>query len=198
MELTCPNCRASIPPPRDPSARDVACPACGRNVALDELPTMVTARPAEPVANPNVLPASCRQFPAAPPPAQRRLPGYHLVKLIARGGMGEVHEAIQESLNRRVAVKILPPELATDANFVRRFEREAGALAQLSHPNIVAIYDRGCEDGCNYFVLEYVEGSDGGPAATFFWFRSKAVFSWTSSHSCQESARHRTANAGLR
>jgi formylglycine-generating enzyme len=149
MDLTCPYCQARTPMPQGISARQVPCSACGRDVYLDELPTMAPARMAP-----------------SPPATEHRLNGYDVVKLIARGGMGEVYEAVQKSLNRRVAIKILPRELAADTNFVRRFEREAGALAQLSHPNIVAIYDRGCDDGCYYFVLEYVEALEGGPAAT--------------------------------
>ena len=89
-----------------------------------------------------------------------------LVRLIGQGGMGEVYEAVQESLNRRVAVKVLPLRLAQDASFVERFNRESGALAQLSHPNIVAIYDRGHEGEHYYLVLEFVAGKDGQPAPT--------------------------------
>ena len=72
--------------------------------------------------------------------------GYRLEKLVGKGGMGEVHQAVQLSLGRTVAVKLLNPELAKDAAFVARFEKEAAALAALSHPNIVSIVDKG-EDG---------------------------------------------------
>ena len=76
-------------------------------------------------------------------PEGLHLGGCRLLRVIGRGGMGEVYDAIQESLNRRVAVKVLPPHLARDPAFIRRFERESDTVAQLSHPNLVAIYNRG-------------------------------------------------------
>ncbi|HEY0093344.1 MAG TPA: serine/threonine-protein kinase, partial [Archangium sp.] len=86
------------------------------------------------------------------------LPGYELERVLGRGGMGEVWLARQVSLGRRVAVKVLPPRLAKDPEFVTRFEKEATALAALSHPNIIQIIDRGVEGEHYYFVMEYVEG----------------------------------------
>ena len=99
-------------------------------------------------------------------PEGLRLGGCRLLRVIGRGGMGEVYEAIQESLSRRVAVKVLPSHLARDPAFIKRFERESDTLAQLSHPNLVAIYNRGHEGEHYYFVLEYVQDKDGGPAQT--------------------------------
>jgi serine/threonine-protein kinase len=86
------------------------------------------------------------------------LPGYELVRILGRGGMGEVWLARQKSLRRMVAVKILPPRLAKDPEFVTRFDKEATALAALNHPNIVQIIDRGVAGDHYYFVMEYVEG----------------------------------------
>ena len=86
------------------------------------------------------------------------IPGYRLEALVGRGGMGEVHRATQLSLGRTVAVKVLNPELARDATFVARFQKEAAALAALSHPHIVSILDRGQTAGCDYLVMEYVDG----------------------------------------
>jgi serine/threonine-protein kinase len=86
------------------------------------------------------------------------LPGYELVRVLGRGGMGEVWLARQNSLGRSVAVKVLPPRLAKDPEFVTRFEKEATALAALSHPNIIQIIDRGVAGDHYYFVMEYVEG----------------------------------------
>ncbi|HZA13556.1 MAG TPA: protein kinase, partial [Myxococcaceae bacterium] len=68
--------------------------------------------------------------------------GYRLESLLGRGGMGEVHKATQLSLNRTVAVKILATELAKDPSFIARFEKEAAALATLSHPNVVDIVEK--------------------------------------------------------
>src|SRR5438874_12466081 len=83
---------------------------------------------------------------------------YEIVRRIARGGMAEVFLARDLLLDRPVALKILFPELSTDRNFVERFRREAQAAANLSHPNIVSIYDWGEEDGTYFIVMEYVDG----------------------------------------
>lgn len=77
---------------------------------------------------------------------------------IARGGMAEVYLAKDQLLDRWVAVKVLFPQFAADPTFVERFRREAQAAAKLSHPNIVAVYDWGEEDGTYFIVMEYVEG----------------------------------------
>lgn len=86
------------------------------------------------------------------------IPGYRLERAVGRGGMGEVHEAVQLSLGRTVAVKLLRQELASDAQFVGRFEKEGAALAALSHPNIVSIVDRGRAAKTYYLVMEFVDG----------------------------------------
>ena len=83
---------------------------------------------------------------------------YRLVSHIADGGMAAVHLAIDERLGRRVAVKILRPDLARDAAFVTRFRREAQLAAGLSHPNIVAIHDFEDSDGELFLVMEFVAG----------------------------------------
>ncbi|GMU58331.1 MAG: hypothetical protein AMXMBFR34_00940 [Myxococcaceae bacterium] len=87
-----------------------------------------------------------------------QVPGYELLELLGRGGMGEVWKARQQSLNRVVALKVLPEKFAADAEFVKRFEKEATALAALSHPNIVQIIDRGQAGGHVYFTMELVPG----------------------------------------
>ncbi|MCL2012314.1 MAG: protein kinase [Cystobacterineae bacterium] len=93
------------------------------------------------------------------PQPQDSIPGYRLEHLLGRGGMGEVHKARQLSLNRPVAIKLLSAELSADASSVARFEREAAAMAALSHPNIVTILDKGAtEEKTYYIVMEYVEG----------------------------------------
>src|SRR5947208_13553337 len=83
---------------------------------------------------------------------------YEIVRRIARGGMAEVFLARDLLLDRPVALKILFPELSTDRSFVERFRREAQAAANLSHPNIVSVYDWGEEDGTYFIVMEYVDG----------------------------------------
>ncbi|MDP9440956.1 MAG: Stk1 family PASTA domain-containing Ser/Thr kinase [Actinomycetota bacterium] len=83
---------------------------------------------------------------------------YEILRHLARGGMAEVFVAHDLMLDRRVALKVLFPELSTDRNFVERFRREAQAAANLSHPNIVSIYDWGEEDGTYFIVMEFIEG----------------------------------------
>jgi serine/threonine protein kinase len=86
------------------------------------------------------------------------IPGFELVELLGRGGMGEVWRGRQLSLSRFVAVKILARTLSSDPEFITRFDKEAAALAALSHPNIVQIIDRGVAEGTYYFVMELVTG----------------------------------------
>src|SRR3954469_15063801 len=83
---------------------------------------------------------------------------YELHRRIARGGMADVFLARDSLLDRPVALKVLFPEFATDRAFVERFRREAQAAANLSHPNIVSVYDWGEEGGTYFIVMEYVEG----------------------------------------
>jgi len=87
-----------------------------------------------------------------------RLGGFELKKKLGAGGMGTVFLARQVSLDRTVAVKILPPELARNAGYVRRFRREARLAAQLSHPNAVQVFDVAEEAGRHFIVMEYVDG----------------------------------------
>ncbi|GAC1532346.1 MAG: Stk1 family PASTA domain-containing Ser/Thr kinase [Acidimicrobiales bacterium] len=94
----------------------------------------------------------------ATPPQQVYNDRYEPERLIARGGMAEVWLARDALLDRLVALKVLFPELSTDPNFVERFRREAQAAANLSHPNIVSVYDWGEADGTYFIVMEYVEG----------------------------------------
>ena len=95
--------------------------------------------------------------PVDPPP--RVYSGrYELTHLIARGGMAQVYRAIDRQLDRPVALKVLFPELSVDRTFVERFRREAQAAANLSHPNIVPVFDWGEDDGAYFIVMEYVDG----------------------------------------
>jgi serine/threonine-protein kinase len=86
------------------------------------------------------------------------IPGFELIGVVGRGGMGEVWRARQLSLSREVAIKTLAAHLAEEPDFVRRFEKEATALAALSHPNVVGIFDRGSYGGIYYLVMEFVTG----------------------------------------
>jgi serine/threonine protein kinase len=83
---------------------------------------------------------------------------YEITHLVARGGMAQVYRAVDRQLDRPVALKVLFPELSVDKTFVERFRREAQAAANLSHPNIVPVFDWGEDDGSYFIVMEYVDG----------------------------------------
>jgi protein kinase-like protein len=111
---------------------------------------------------------------AAPTPQDLShfFPQLEILELLGKGGMGAVYKARQPGLDRLVALKILPPDVGGDPAFAERFTREARALAKLSHPNIVAVFDfgqaspsgarthepRGGDGGLYYFLMEYVDG----------------------------------------
>ena len=83
---------------------------------------------------------------------------YEIIKSIGEGGMANVYLANDKILDRKVAVKVLRGDLSSDDKFIRRFQREALSVSNLSHPNIVEVYDVGEEDGEYYIVMEYIEG----------------------------------------
>ena len=83
---------------------------------------------------------------------------YEIIKSIGEGGMANVYLANDTILNRKVAIKVLRGDLSGDEKFIRRFQREALSVSNLSHPNIVEVYDVGEEEGNHYIVMEYVEG----------------------------------------
>jgi serine/threonine protein kinase len=85
-------------------------------------------------------------------------PGYDVGGLIATGGMGAVYHAVQRSLDRPVAIKILPQEFSKDEAFCSIFEAEAKAMARLNHPNLIGVYDFGEVAGMLYIIMEYVPG----------------------------------------
>jgi len=134
MRIKCPSCEKIINVPEGVSTGKGKCPTCGTKLDLGRM-----QRPGD-LAMGSTL-GGCR-----------------VDSLIGRGGMAVVYKATQLSLNRAVALKVLPQALASDRQFVERFNREASALARLSHPNIVGILDKGVEGDTYYFVMEYVEG----------------------------------------
>src|SRR6202162_2487783 len=87
-----------------------------------------------------------------------RLGPYEILAPIGAGGMGEVYKARDKKLDRDVAVKVLPQSVAADPDTLARFEREAKAVAALSHPNILTIYDVGTQGEICYAVTELLEG----------------------------------------
>ena len=150
----CPNCGSPI----SAGSPEQLCPKC---VLLAGLESRVNIEPAHPALQVTVKsPVHGSGF--IPPSAAElasKFPQLEILELLGRGGMGAVYKARQPGLDRLVAVKILPPEISQDPAFAERFTREARALARLSHPYIVAVYDFGqTSDGLFYFVMEYVDG----------------------------------------
>jgi WD40 repeat protein/serine/threonine protein kinase len=113
-------------------------------VAMEELGTVETA-PATRVAD--------TQGPLPP-----QLGDYQIIREIARGGMGVVYEAVQQSLSRHVALKVLPFQGGTDSNHLERFQREARAAASLHHTNIVPVFSVGEHQGIHYFAMQFIQG----------------------------------------
>ena len=91
-------------------------------------------------------------------PDMERLGDYRIVRRIGQGGMGIVYEAVHESLDRHVAVKVLLPHLAASSQQVARFVREAQAAARLHHTNIVPVFGVGEDRGYHYYVMQLIEG----------------------------------------
>ncbi len=119
------------------------------------------ARTPEPAVQENTQ-ALAPVKPAEGRSSRRKLGGYGLISKLGQGGMGAVYKAHQESMDRTVAIKVLPRDLAKNQDFIGRFLREAKAAGRLSHPNIVRGIDAGFADGYYYFAMEYVEGSSLG------------------------------------
>lgn len=160
------------------------CPVCGKRLpegtAESQCPACLLQRGLESNTFASQDLATGRPQWQPPTPAQLagQFPGLEISELIGRGGMGAVYKARQTSLDRVVALKILPPEIGRDSDFARRFAREAQAMAKLNHPHIVAIYDFGQTpgvadgqatgnadgktghkaNGLFYFLMEFVDG----------------------------------------
>ena len=96
--------------------------------------------------------------PASQPPIPERLGDYRILREIARGGMGTVYEAVQESLGRHVALKVLPQFRTHDPNLLERFQREARAAAMLHHTNIVPVFGVGEHNGVHHYAMQFIQG----------------------------------------
>ena len=91
-------------------------------------------------------------------PPQTQLGRYKIISLIGAGGMGEVYLAQDTALQRKVALKVLPPDVAANQDRMRRFKQEATSAASLNHPNIAHIYEIGEAEGFQFIAMEYVQG----------------------------------------
>jgi serine/threonine protein kinase len=138
--LTCPSCKAELPA----DAPQGVCPACLLRVGLETEPAVVELTPEE-----------CRRQ-ELEEVLHERLPEYRFVKLLGRGGMGEVWLAEHQAIGWQVAIKVMSPAVENNPTFAERFEREARAMARLDHPNIVKIRDFGCAGKRYFIVMEYL------------------------------------------
>jgi predicted Ser/Thr protein kinase len=142
----------------------VHCPDCSAVVDVEDGATAVACPKCSTVFRPGGMPTVAGPTQAAPPSdptdslVGTSLGRWRLERLIGKGGMGRVYEARDPKDGRRVALKVLPAELADDASFVGRFHRESKLLAELSHPHIVEVYDGGEDAGRLWFAMEYVRG----------------------------------------
>jgi predicted Ser/Thr protein kinase len=138
MPSKCPQCGATLPA----GALEGLCPACLLKQGTETGPPPESA-------------------PFQPPTVEevaRLFPQLEILGFIGKGGMGAVYQARQPALDRLVALKILPPQAAGGPGFAERFNREARALARLSHPNIVAVHEFGQVNGLPFFIMEFVDG----------------------------------------
>jgi predicted Ser/Thr protein kinase len=145
----CPECGAEL----SADAPEGLCPRCLLRGAISSAQDAARSSPGETTdayGGPATAPSIAELAPL--------LPHLEVLELIGQGGMGAVYKARQPSLDRLVAVKVLPREAGQDPAFAERFTREARALARLGHPNIVAVHDVGKAGDFYYFVMEYVEG----------------------------------------
>lgn len=141
--MNCPACRTAIDEQLLRS-RDRTCPNCG-----EDLKDTAIGGINSPTESTKLMPTP-------------QLRGISIIRQIGEGGMGCVWEAEQRSLGRRVAVKALSPNLASNPHFMSRFRQEAKVLAKLSHPSIVSVYDLIEEGRDCCIVMEYIEGPGGG------------------------------------
>jgi len=88
----------------------------------------------------------------------RKIDEYQIESLLGKGGMGSVYKGLDTILRRPIALKVLAPGLAEDADSIKRFEREARIIAEINHPNIAQVFRIGKVDGLPYYVMEYIEG----------------------------------------
>ena len=140
----CPSCRK----PLAADAPHGLCPEC---LVKSGFPTGAGPPAGEPTSRITFVPPPITEL-------AKLFPQLEIVEFLGQGGMGAVYKARQSSLDRWVALKILPAQLTTRAGFAERFNREARALARLSHPGIVAVHEFGEAGGMPYFVMEYVDG----------------------------------------
>ncbi len=146
MKIKCPSCGHEVDPVEDPTKGIYSCPECE-----EEMPGAPEAVLRFEEEEEDILPGL--------KPGER-LGAYEVIDFMSSGGMAVMLIGKQLSLNRIVAIKVLPKRFTLNRLLVSRFESEASALAELNHPNIVSVIDRGREKDIYFIVMEYIEGED--------------------------------------
>jgi len=147
MEKKCPRCGHQFETQIAPELKD-SCPKCLAEMIMNQSAT--TKDPNETVAY---------EGEDHPLKINSIFAGMKIIELLGKGGMGFVYKAHQLNLHRDIALKVLAPKLANSPEFTSRFQREAKALAQLNHANVVQVFDHGKEGEFFYLVMEYVDGT---------------------------------------
>jgi len=157
-ENHCPQCGAKLPA----DAPQGLCPQCLMKLGLTTGAEPDKAGASEPTSDVPTSAAPPAGFvPPEPAELAKQFPQLEILELLGQGGMGAVYKARQKQLDRLVALKILPPQVAQTEAFAQRFTREARSLARLSHPHIVMVHDFGhTEAGLYYFIMEFIDGTD--------------------------------------
>lgn len=148
LTIECPRCGAAVP---DRSNHKL-CPKCLLAAGLEEVGSHVTETEAYSHED--------SDFGWTRADLEARFPQLEIIGLIGRGGMGAVYQARQKSLDRLVALKVLPRRASRDPSFAERFVREARTMARLNHPHVVTVYEFGEVDELYFFMMEFVDGAN--------------------------------------
>ncbi|MEW6357346.1 MAG: ATPase, T2SS/T4P/T4SS family [Planctomycetota bacterium] len=144
IKIECPNpkCKKSLQAPDSHAGKKARCPECGTIITIPDVDTVLMAAGADPLIG-------------------AKLGLLQIKEKLGQGGMGAVYMAINTSLDRMVAIKVLPEELVkNNPTFLDRFQREAKMAAKLTHPNAVIIYSVGEDKGRHFIEMEFVQGMD--------------------------------------
>src|SRR5580692_5506521 len=165
--MLCPACKTPVP------LSESQCPACGTATPVDAAETQIDVEGRNDDLTLDDLPAGgwSKPFTTSDANSYRRvslIPGsilggrYKILKMLGEGGMGSVFKAHDEEVDRIVALKVIRPELASSMDILQRFRQELVLARQITHRNVVRIYDLAITDGVRFISMEYIEGEELG------------------------------------